>query len=495
MNNYDDYLEEYEGEEPEIEEADPEDALIDETDDREDDFFDGVDRDPVKIYLREMGGVPLLTKSGEVDLAKKIERQRERISRTIFSMPFALNGLAALGEQIEKGELPLGEIIQDTEEDLDEGLSAQNGDFIRRIQGIRTLHEKRQKLLGRLPKAGQLQQKKLAAEISSLLDQIVEQVRQLHLRDEVMNSFSKEIKDGMVEIHELMRTIAEAPQRSDALREKNRASAHKIEAYLGVSYRDLKEAVRTLVDAERKWSEAKNSLIEANLRLVISIVKKYLGRGMSFSDLIQEGNIGLMRAVDRFEYRRGYKFSTYATWWIRQSITRAIAEQARTIRVPVHIVEAVNRMARVVKELVQEKGVEPAPEDVALRMNLPVEKVRALLKISKEPVSLETPVGEDEDSSIMDFIEDKTVMSPLDMVMNDDLRRNIEQVLSSLSEREQNIIRKRFGLGEDRPSTLEEVGLEFDVTRERIRQIEVKAIRKLRHPSRSRLLKTFVENS
>ncbi|TAN37929.1 MAG: RNA polymerase sigma factor RpoD [Nitrospirae bacterium] len=495
MNNYDDYLEEYEGEEPEIDEADPDDALIDETDGREDDFFDGVDRDPVKIYLREMGGVPLLTKSGEVDLAKKIERQRERISRTIFSMPFALNRLVALGEQIEKGELPLGEIIQDTEEDLDEGLSAQTGDFIRRIQGIRALHEKRQKLLGRLPRAGQLQQKKRAAEISALLDQIVEQVRQLHLRDEVMSSFSKEIKDGMVEIHELMRTIAEAPQRSDALREKNRASARTIESYLGVSYRDLKEAVRSLVDAERKWSEAKNSLIEANLRLVISIVKKYLGRGMSFSDLIQEGNIGLMRAVDRFEYRRGYKFSTYATWWIRQSITRAIAEQARTIRVPVHIVEAVNRMARVIKEIVQEKGAEPAPEDVAVRMNLPVEKVRALLKISKEPVSLETPVGEDEDSFIRDFIEDKTVMSPLDMVMNDDLRRNIEQVLSSLSEREQNIIKKRFGLGEDRPSTLEEVGLEFDVTRERIRQIEVKAIRKLRHPSRSRLLKTFVENS
>jgi RNA polymerase primary sigma factor len=268
----------------------------------------------------------------------------------------------------------------------------------------------------------------------------------------------------------------------------------KKEKAFGMTPDGIRETLNVLTEGEKGVREAKNALIEANLRLVISIVKKYQGRGLGFSDLIQEGNVGLMKAVDRFEYRRGYKFSTYATWWIRQAITRAIAEQSRTIRIPVHMVEAVNLLTKAVREIVQEKGREPSPEEIALKLNVPVEKVRMLQKISREPISLETPVGEDEDGHIRDFIEDKSTLSPLDIAMQGDIKKNIEKALSSLTERERSVIRRRFGLGEDTPHTLEEVGSEFDVTRERVRQIEVKAIRKLRHPSRSKWLRTFIES-
>lgn len=489
--------------------------------------FDDVDRDPIKLYLREMGGVPLLTRDGEVALARKIEFESERMLRVIFSMPFAARKMVTLGEMVDRGELPVEDILQDLEEVEGAELPAQGPDFSGVCRQIGTLLEKRQqggKVTAKKPvkaprkarpaSPGHASSESGKAEQEAYVDGIIGKIKLLNLRPHVITALADEIVRGVREIAEftalrdsLGAAGLQAPQaRRSSARDRKTADRGVVaggsleeisrrEQHFGVGYAELQEALSILIDAELKGSEAKNSLVEANLRLVISIVKRYLGRGLSFSDLIQEGNIGLMRAVDRFEYRRGYKFSTYATWWIRQSISRAIAEQARTIRVPVHIVESVNKMARVIKELLQERGNEPTAEEIAVRMHIPAEKVKEMLKISKEPISLETPVGDDEDSSILDFIEDKTGLSPLERVINDDMRRNIDKALEGLTDREQEIIRKRFGLGEDKPHTLEEVGAELEVTRERIRQIEVKAIRKLRHPSRSRLLKTFTENS
>jgi RNA polymerase primary sigma factor len=483
-----DYFEGYdeEGSETDEYQEDGEEATEGEnegTDYRQEQVFLDGDQDPIKIYLKEMGGVPLLTKEGEIEIAKKIEQEKGKVARTIFSLPFVLNKIVTLGEMVEAGEAPLEEIIQNGEDEAEEDLIAARESFSRIARLIRPLRDQRKATLGDMREAKGHEREKGETALSENLEGVLDLVGQMKLKDDVISAFSEEIQRAAEEI---ARLSAEAAQYAGEI--------ERVEHYFGIGYEEMRQVAAILQEGEKGIREAKNVLIEANLRLVISIVKKHLGRGLGFSDLIQEGNVGLMRAVDKFEYKRGYKFSTYATWWIRQAITRAIAEQSRTIRIPVHMVEAVNRMTKTIQELVQEKGREPSTEEIAARMRIPADKVRVMLKISKEPISLETPIGEDEDSHIRDFIEDKSVLSPLDMAMQGDMKKNIEKALSSLTAREQSIIRKRFGLGDDSPHTLEEVGLEFDVTRERVRQIEVKAIRKLRHPSRSKWLRAFIES-
>jgi RNA polymerase primary sigma factor len=480
--------------------------------------------DPVRIYLKEMGEVPLLTREGEVAIAARIEVEKEKVAKVVFALPFVLKKLVDLGKLVEIGEAPLEEIISVGEDEPEEELKRKRGQFISSTISIRSLSEERIHLLARRAHGNNAAREKIVDELSGNMELIYRDLCQMGLRDEVTSAFSDETRKALAGMEAFRSKISAAVKKGrslgvdiertedaaaplDAEGEQEigeicglrtayaeyRSGIAEMESAVGMNCHELRKAVKTLDEGEKRIREAKNALIEANLRLVISIVKKYLGRGLGFSDLIQEGNVGLMRAVDKFDYRRGYKFSTYATWWIKQAITRAIAEQSKTIRIPVHMSEAVGMMAKVMREFVQENGREPSPEEIAGRLNISAEKVRTLLRISREPISLETPVGEDEESHISDFIEDKSALSPLDVAMQDDMRRQIEKALDSLSERERSILKRRFGLGEDAPHTLEEVGQELDVTRERIRQIEVKAIRKLRHPSRSKWLREFLE--
>ncbi len=525
MKEQEDYFEDYEEDGPQINEFEPEYEegveKEEESKHRETLFLDG-DQDPIRIYLKEMGGVPLLTKEGEIEIAKRIEREKEKVARIIFSLPFVLSKLITLGEMVEVGEAPLEEIILNGEDEVEEDLIMERKKFSEIALLLKPLRDSRKTLLKNVRDAGGVLRENDEKVLEDNLEQILDQISRLNLKDDVILAFSEEIKKAVLDINDLymrmssaqekaqsragdIKKIREASDVSDKDAEEEiagllaeasacRLEIEKKENFFDINNGEMGKTAAILEEGEKAIREAKNALIEANLRLVISIVKKHLGRGLGFSDLIQEGNVGLMKAVDKFEYQRGYKFSTYATWWIRQAITRAIAEQSRTIRIPVHMVEAVNRMIKAIQELVQEKGREPSTEEIAEKMKIPADKVRVMLKISKEPISLETPIGEDEDSHIRDFIEDKSVLSPLDIAMQGDMKKNIDKALSSLTAREQSIIRKRFGLGEDTPHTLEEVGLEFDVTRERVRQIEVKAIRKLRHPSRSKWLRTFIES-